>query len=86
MGVAVQQRADLEAVDGLGEPRRAKEGKDLRRLARQRGDDRRVVQDDDDALGLQRSERLRFKIDRAALVSTERKLAFVGRNVGRIFG
>jgi hypothetical protein len=57
MGVAVDHKADVVvAVDGLGQPRRAEEGVDLRRLAHHRIDHRRIVQQHDRALGAQHAD------------------------------
>ena len=59
MGVAVDHRVDMvEAVDRVGEPRAAEEGIDLQRLALDRVGDRRIMEDGDVALGLQRAQRV----------------------------
>ena len=59
MGVAVDHRLDVvEAVDRVGEARAAEEGIDFERLAFDRLDDRRIMEDGDAALGAQRAKRI----------------------------
>jgi hypothetical protein len=56
--VTVKDGVDPEAIDRFFQPGRAKEGENFRRLAFARCANRRIMQQDDAAIGLQLGERL----------------------------